>query len=236
MQVLKTRRVVASLSIFPLITFALPAMLTPDAAVAQPAQPAIFVCHNIAVNPPNTFPAVSSFTMDPDGTVHYVGNYATNNNPQAISVSPNGRFLAVTHGTSSSTTEDLIVYRIESDASLTMWAVYATPDSPLDVEWISNDVVACTETKTSGTNRVHVYRLAENNPVATRLTLIDSEPTGVFTAYLQRHPSGNYLYASDSDLGGTSLHIRLFAVNPDKTLEMVNDINTPSYPLDMTVT
>lgn len=206
-------------------------------AHAQSIRPAVFVAHNIATNLQfNNFAAVSSFIVNPDGTVTWVGNFFTNDNPQAISLSPDGRWLAVTHGTSNSVTEDLLVFRVESDASLTMRAVYATPDSPLDVEWINNDTVAALETDTGGNNRVWVYRFVDSNPMITRLTQIDSEPTGVFTAYLQRHPTGNYLYSSDSALNGSSLKVTTFEVNPDGTLTFRADTNTSSYPLDMTIT
>ncbi len=206
-------------------------------AQAQSLQPAVFLCHNIATNPQfNNYAAVTSFTVNPDGTLNYVGNYFTNDNPQAISLSPNGRYLAVTHGTSNSVTEDLLVFRVESDASLTMVAVILTPDSPLDVEWVTNDIVACTQTDSSGPNFVHTYRFKESDPIFTRLVRIDSEPTGVFTAYLQRHPSGQYLYASDSALNGSSLKVRTFEVDPDGTLTFVSDANTNSYPLDMAIT
>lgn len=204
-------------------------------AWAQSALPAIFVCHNIETNPQfNNYAAVTSFTVNPDGTVNYVGNYDTNDNPGALSISPNGRFLAVTHA-SSNAPEDLIVYKINSDASLTMWAVILTPDSPLDVEWVSNDVVVACQTNSGGANFVHAYRFAENNPIHSRLTLIDSEQTGAFTAYLQRHPTGQFLYASDSPLNGGGNKIRSFAVNPDGTLTFIEDEFIGSYPLDMSI-
>ncbi|HWL92637.1 MAG TPA: dockerin type I domain-containing protein [Phycisphaerae bacterium] len=217
-------------------TVSLACTVASTAALGQSVLPAVFVCHNIATNPNfNNYAAVSSFTIDVSGNVTYVGNYFTNDNPQAIAVSPNGRFLAVTHGTASSTFEDLLVFRVEPDASLTMWAVFSTPNSPLDVEWISNDVVAATETRDGGVNRIHAYRLVENNPVATRLSLIDSEETGVFTAYIARHPSGDFLYVSDSALGGASLKVRAFTVNTDDTLTFLSDTNLTSYPLDLAI-
>ncbi|MBK8269432.1 MAG: hypothetical protein IPK83_14450 [Planctomycetes bacterium] len=67
----------------------------------------------------------------------------------------------------------------------------------------------------------------------TRLTLIDSENTqGEFTDYLQRHPSGQFLYASDSPLCG-SFKIRAFQVEADGTLTFISDTFTSTYPLDM---
>lgn len=208
-----------------------------QSAIAQSSLPAVFVCHNIETNPQfNNYAAVSSFTANPDGTVNYVGNYFTNNNPQAIAVSPDGRFLAVGHGTASSTTEDLIVYKINYDASLTMWAVILTPDSPLDIEWVRNDVIVACETDSSGPNFVHAYRLVENNPIPTRLTLIDTEPAGQFTDYLQRHPSGNYLYASASPLTAGGNRIRTYGVNPDGTLTFIEDEFSSSYVLDLAIT
>ncbi|MBK8269431.1 MAG: beta-propeller fold lactonase family protein [Planctomycetes bacterium] len=149
-----------------LLTLTASALGTMDTAEAQSVRPAVFVAHNIATNPNfNNYAAVTSFTVNSDGTVEWVGNYFTNDNPQAIALSPNGKWLAVTHGTSNSVTEDLLVFRVESDASLTMRAVYSTPDSPLDVEWINDETVACTETDLSGDNFVHVYRFSDTNPI-----------------------------------------------------------------------
>lgn len=212
-------------------------LFTTSLALAQSTQPAVFVAHNIATNLQfDNYAAVSSFTVNNDGTVNYVGNYFTNDNPQAIALSPNGRYLAVTHGTSNGVTEDMIVFRVEPNASLTMLAVTLTPDSPLDVEWLSDEYVACTETRTAGNNKVHTYRLTESNPIYTRLQLVDSEPAGVFTAYLQRHPSGQFLFSSDSDLGGANIKIRTYAANANGTLDFVADVNNSSYLLDMAIT
>jgi len=234
---MKTQRLVQMSRAMTFFIAAFPAgFLVETPAIAQSTLPAVFVCHNIATNPQfNNYAAVTSFTVNPNGTVNHVGNFPTNDNPQAISVTPNGRFLAVSHGTASSTTEDLIVFKINPDASLTMWAVILTPDSPLDVEWVTDDVLVACETRSSGQNFVHAYRLVENNPIHSRLTLIDTEPTGAFTAYLQRHPSGQYLYASDSPLTSGANKIRSFAVNPDGTLTFIEDEFVGSYPLDLAI-
>ncbi len=219
-----------------LLTLTAAVLCAATAAIAQSVQPAVFVCHNIVTNPQfNNYPGVATFTVNPDGTVNFVGKYFTNDNPQALSISPNGRFLAVSHASASTGTEDLLIFRINADASLTMWAVYPTPDSPLDTEWINNDTIAALETSSSGTNRVHAYRFVESNPIHSRLTLIDSEVIGSFSAYLQRHPSGNYLYASDAPLTGGGQKIRAFSVNPDGTLDFISDVFLNSYALDMSI-
>lgn len=204
--------------------------LVPRPAAAQPTQPALFVAHYIATNPQfDNYASVSSFTINPSGTLNFVSTVYTNDWPQTISISPDGKFLAVGHGTSSSTFEDVLVFEVKPDASLEMYAVTLTPDSPLDVCWVKDRILAVTETRSSGTNRVHTYFLDE---VIKRLVLVDSEETGSFNSYLVAHPSGAYLYAQDSPLAGTQ-QIRAFSVDEDGEMTFVGSAFTTLYPLEM---
>lgn len=208
-------------------------LFTPPAR-GQSTEPAVFVAHYVATAPQfDNYASVASFTVNANGTLNFVGIYYTNDYPQTIAVSPDGRFLAVGHGTSSVSFEDLLVFRVNADASLTMFAVILVPDSPLDVVWLRNDVIAVTETSSGDDNRVHTYLLDD---VAATVTPIDSEPTGTFNAWIAAHPSGDFLYAQESDLGGQSLGIRTFSVNPDGSIDLVQFFNTTIFPLCMAVT
>ena len=112
--------------------------------------------------------------MDP---LQRVGVFATGDGPQAISLSDDGRFLAVGHGTVSATTEQLRIFEVNSDASLAPLFTGLVPDSPLDVQWLSQDTLAVTETDFSD-SLVRVYKYEEQ---ANLLTEIDSESREALT-------------------------------------------------------
>ncbi len=206
---------------------------TAPSSFAQSSEPAVFVAHYIPTNADaENYPSIASFTVNPGGTLSFVGIAYTNNWPQTISLSPDGKYLAVAHGTASSTFEDVLIFEVNSDASLEMYAVTLTPDSPLDVCWVRDRILAVTETNSAGDNFVHTYFLDE---VIKQLILVDTEFSGDFTSYLAAHPSGNYLYAQDSPLCG-SQGIRTFAVDEDGEMTFVSSVTTPLYNLEMMVT
>ena len=97
---------------------------TGSIALAQSIQPAVFVINNVTHN-------VTSFTVAPTGQLNTVNSFPTGNNPQATSLSPDGRLLAVAHGTQSTTVEELRVYQVNPDATLTQVGQTFVNDSPL---------------------------------------------------------------------------------------------------------
>ncbi len=203
-------------------------------AMGQAAQRAAFVANN-----GNLEGSVTSFTFGPGGEPVFVMRYVTGTAPStstpnagtnayAISLSPNGRWLATSHATASTTVERVELFSVGTDASLTHLGTFDTPDSPLDCEWVRDDLLAVTRTKTSGTNNVIMYRFTPPGPGPATLTQIDIEDAGTFTAYLTAHPNGQLLYAGDS---GTNT-IWVFRVNPDGTLDPVGGEPTGGiYPL-----
>jgi 6-phosphogluconolactonase (cycloisomerase 2 family) len=183
------------------------------AAMGQAAQRAAFVGNN-----GNIEGSVTSYTFSPAGVPQFVAKLITGsgqnnpgNNVTGISLSPNGRWLATTHATSSTTVERVSIFRVNADATLTPAGVFTTPDSPLDAVWIKNDVLAVTRTNTSLADFVYVYRYDEAGP---SFTEIDSEDAGTFTAYVERSPDGQWLVATDSQ----GLMIRTFRIESDGEL------------------
>ena len=82
------------------------------------------------------------------------------------------------------------------DATLEPVATLTTPDSPLAVLWLRDDLLAVTRTSLSLPNLVIFYRVdAELGTI----TQIDSKTTGTFTTSLALHPGGQFLYAQDSN-------------------------------------
>ncbi|TVQ60896.1 MAG: hypothetical protein EA379_07370 [Phycisphaerales bacterium] len=204
------------------------------AALAQSSVPAVFVANN-----GNLEGSVSSFVVNPDGTVTLKERYITGTRPStsvfepgcnayAASLSPNGRHLVTSHAAgSSSPVQQLSMFRVHDDASIEFLAAFSTPTSPLGIAWITNDLLAVTRTGGSS-NGVYVYRYNPFAPGGPTLTNIDIKIVGSFTSYLAAHPSGKYLYASNS-LGGSSLFV--FEVNPNGTLTQIQEFVTPALPL-----
>ena len=154
---------------------------------AQSTEPAIFVTNNVG-------DSVTSLIVNSDGSLSFVNTFVTGEGPQAISLSPNGRFLAVGHGTISSTTEELRIFEVNADATLTPRLTTLVPDSPLDALWLSDTILVVPETDISNsTIRTYAFDDSLNT-----LTQVDLEPTGGFATNLTKSADGQRLLANDS--------------------------------------
>lgn len=205
-------------------------------ALAQCQQRAVFVANN-----GNLEGSVSAFTFEAGGAPHFVMKYVIGSRPNGqqydpgtnaygISLTPDGRFLAVSHTTSSTTVEQITILAVGPDATLTLEAKFTTDDSPLDVQWLGNDTLAVTRTRVSGTNQVIGYRFEPETP---SLIEIDREDSGAFNTALVKHPTRPILYAQDS----TGFQIRAFAINGDGTLSLIGSTPTGGvYPLGSGIT
>jgi len=200
------------------------------AAIAQSMQRAAFVANN-----GNVEGSVTSYTFAPDGAPQFVGKFITGagsgnagNNAYGISLTPSGRYLAITHATAASVFERITMFRVNADATLTLVGTFQTPDSPLAAAWINDTYLAVTLTNTSAPNKVIVYRFEAAGPT---LVEVDRKDSGGFTGYLAVHPSRQYLYAQDSPLGGSS-SIAAFSVGPGGILTPIGAVSTsPFYAL-----
>lgn len=205
-------------------------------AHAQSAQNAVFTANN-----GNLEGGVTAFTFDSTGQPVFVQKlvigsrpnsqtYDPGTNAYAIDISPSGRFLMVSHATSSETVEQLTLVEIAADATLTLRHTYTTPDSPLDLKWVDDRHVVVTRTDLGSTNHIILYQF---DPDTLALTEIDRQPGGTFTAHVAVHPSGNVVYAGDSN----SNWIQVFVLDADSRLELAQTVLTGStYPLGLDVT
>ncbi|MGD9691312.1 MAG: hypothetical protein AB7G17_00550 [Phycisphaerales bacterium] len=202
---------------------------------AQSTGPAVFVANN-----GNLEGSVSSMLVNPDGTLTFRDKYITGTRPnttvfhpgtnaQTISISPNGKYLAAGHGTSSNTVEQLTILRVAADGGLSLAGIFSTPDSPLDVLWLRDDTLAATATGNSP-NGVYVYRFNENGggPGVPTLQQIDFEQTGSFTSSLAKGPF-NFLYANNSS--GSTIHP--FQIESNGTLTQLPVYSAPALPLGL---
>lgn len=199
------------------------------AAFGQSSQRAAFVANN-----GNVEGSISSFTFSPTGAPVFVaktvtgsGSGSAGNNAYGIALSPDGRHLATTHATAASVVEQVSMFRVNADATLSSIGTFTTPDSPLDAVWIRNDVLAITRTNTSLADLVYVYRF-DPAPPGPSLTQIDVEDAGNFTAYVELSPDGQWLVAADS----TGLTLRSYHVEIDGTLTPGAVTGTGTYVLD----
>lgn len=199
-------------------------------AFAQATIPAVFVA-----NDGNLEGSVTSYGVNPDGTVFFISKFITGSRPntmvlepgsnaQSITISPNGRYLAVGHGTENNVTERITMLEVHADATLSVAGLFNTPDSPLGIAWINDDLLAVTQTGGSP-NGINVYRW---NPATPSLTFVDFRPTGSFTASVIVSPDRRFVYAPDS---GTD-NIFVLRVNPSGTLLQIQAQPTsPIFPL-----
>lgn len=175
----------------------------------------------------------------PDGSLQVVEKYVTGTrgsqdpavpgtNAYAIDITPDGRFLANTHATAISTFEQITLWRVHADGTLTQIGTALTPDSPLDLVWVTNDLLAVTRTQFGGQNFVIMYRFDENNVT---LTEIDRKQTPGFTAYVEAHPTGRWVYAGES----TSNSVSVYEVGDDGRLTLIQTAFPGNYAIDPTV-
>lgn len=209
-------------------------ILSTQSVSAQSTLPAVFVTDHIATAPENgNFASIKSFTFAIDGTLTPVGTYFTNDYPYELALSPSGRYLAVGHA-SALTNEDLIVFAVNSDASLTMYAVVTVRSSPFEIAWLDDETLVVLETS-DGNSGVWTYSFDESAAQPQKIVPIDDARTGSFSSHLKLHPSLPIVYVPDSPLfGGNSL--RSFDIAPDGMISPLQQVPVTPYALDVDVT
>lgn len=217
------------MSLFRVAVCILLSLLGLDSALAQSAFPSVFVANN-----GNNEGAVTSFSLDAAGRSVFVqklvigGSGSPGTNAYSIDITPDGRFLATSHATAA-TTEQITIVQVNSDATMSVLNTATTPDSPLDLKWINDTLLAVTRTQFGSTNEVIIYRL---NAETGGLTEVDRGPGGTFSSALDVHPSGRFLYLGDSN----SNFIRVFDVAADGQLsELQTEPTGLTYPLGLEV-
>lgn len=192
-------------------------------ASGQAGFPAVFIA-----NEGNLEGSVTSMRVEADGTLSFIDRVITGTrpstsqpcpgcNPFAISLSPNGRFLATNHA-SGSPTEHVIVYEVAPDGGLTIAQVITLAEGGLDIEWVRDDLLAVAITDLSGGNELRLYRF-DNDFV---LTLVDSLPAGSFFTSMAVHPNQRWIYTNDT----FATTVRLFEVSGE-SLSFVSSFGLP---------
>jgi len=194
-------------------TATLAALAAASIATAQSTSPALFVSNN-----GNIEGSVTSFTIGPDGAPVLQDFILTSdnsndpgNNANAIDLSPNGRYIAVGHAAGgTSPTRQVTILEVDSEASLSIVGEFNAPATPLALKWVTNDLVALTQSSLDVNNRVLIFRFI-NNPTLPQFFQIDQAQAGAFTTSLAvNRGSGVFSFSVDpstgdlTDLGFTS--------------------------------
>jgi 6-phosphogluconolactonase (cycloisomerase 2 family) len=208
------------------------ALFAPAAsAFAQAAEPMVFVANN-----GNLEGSVTSYRLGPANEPVFLSktiietrsSSGGGTNASQAALSPDGRFLVVSHATAQTDFEQLTILRVHPDGTTSIARIQQTPDSPLGVAWLNNTRLAVTITKVSGPNYVILYAF---DPVNITLTEVDREYAGAFCYDLAVHPNGRYLYANDN---GSSLNIRVFELNTAGTLDLIQTVPVaPRYAIGL---
>ncbi|USN98613.1 MAG: beta-propeller fold lactonase family protein [Phycisphaeraceae bacterium] len=202
-------------------------------ATAQADLPMIFVA-----NEGNLEGSVTSMHVLPSGALQFADRVITGTrgstsepcpgcNPYAIDITPSGQFLATTHAAGDNFGENITVYEVAADGSLTVVEELELAQAGLDIVWLSNDLLAVPLTDLSTTNTVRLFHLDEDN----QLTQVGAYPAGGFLTSMALHPSRRWLYTNDS-LANT---VRVFEVVGD-TLTLVQTLGIPVYGTGIEVT
>jgi len=206
-------------------------------AAGQADVPSLFVANN-----GNLEGSVTSFAIDPvTGQPNFVDRILTSDNDDdpgtnanAISLSPNGKWLAIGHAAGgTSPVRQLTIIEVAPDGTLSIEGEFSTPATPLDVQWIDDEYLVATVSDLSVTNRVIAYRFAPaSGGFMASLNEVGSSNTGSFTTSLEKHPTERILYAGDS-LGNNVIYV----IDADQTgfLTSRGQVATGLFPIDPVV-
>lgn len=208
------------MQVTPRIFAALACSLAAPFAFGQATEPTIFVLANVS-------DTVSSYQVLSDGTLDFVDAEAASDGPISAALSPDGKWLAVGHGTINNVEEVLLIFAVQENGSLQLRLGATVPDSPLGMTWISDTHVAILET---GASFVRIY---EFDPFGPSLTEIDNAFSGSFSTSVVTNADRTLLFVQDS----TTSTIRSWTINADGTIDQAGFISTsPAFPLDLAVT
>lgn len=199
-----------------LLSAGLALLVACECATAQSTARAVFVANN-----GNLQGSVSAFRVEESGALTFVDRVVTGSrtslsqpcagcNASAISLSPNGRWIATGHPAGSPPLpRGIAIVEVAEDASLSLALLLPlfNTGSPLGVQWIDDTYLAVTRADFSAGSSVAVYQF---DPTVPSLSLVETRPSGAFNTALAVDPSGPFLFAQDST-GSTARSWRALA-------------------------
>ncbi len=209
------------------------ALLGGSAAIAsaQTDFPAVFVA-----NEGNLEGSVTSMRVENDGTLTFLDRIITGArgslaepcpgcNTFAIDITPNGRFLATSHAAGDGP-EEVNVYEIATDGTLSVAETLTLAQAGLDIAWISDDLLAVPITDLSNGSELRLYAWTDS-----LLTLLDTASAGDFLTSVAVHPNGQWIYANDS-FANT---VRVFQTD-GSSLALVQTLSIPVFGVALEIT
>ena len=216
------------------ITAAVVSLSIAPAALGQAADRAIFVANN-----GNLEGSVTALAVNADDTLTVVNRVITGTrpntsvpcpgcNPYEISITPNGRYLATGHASTSDPYEQVTIFEVAADGHIAQVGAWSVLGTPMDVAWINNKLLAVTRTDPNP-NQLVIYEFNRLPPTLTEKQVVN---VGTFSTYLAVHPSHKYLYVNDSGAANT---LRAFLVNgATGALTLIDsEVTTPNDNLEL---
>ncbi len=207
-------------------------------AAGQSNERAAFV-----VNDGNNEGSVTSYLIDEDGSVEFVQKLVTGEGPgfdygtnaTAVSITPNGKFLAIGHASGDPPPGDppgrrVTIVQVHHDATMSMYMDFLTDPTPNSVQWIDDEYLVVTKSNFSQGSELIMYHVDVDDEVVTE---IDRKATGVFMDSIALHPTGDYLFA-ETTWGDYTL--QAFRINADRTLTLKDSVDSSSFVLGLSVT
>ncbi|MEL7483879.1 MAG: beta-propeller fold lactonase family protein [Planctomycetota bacterium] len=200
------------------------ALLFASSAGAQADSPTLFVPHFFSGGA-----TVATFVINSDGTLTPADNEPSGIWSLGAALSPDGATLAVGNaaGTDdgSSTTDDLYLFHVNSDSTLSLIGVATVPSSPQEMTWLDNDTLAYFRSDL-GSSFINAYDVDLETGA---ITLVDTVVPGGFGTSLAIDRERGLLFAQDS-FGET---IFRYAFENDGTLTPAGSVVQSSFPLDL---
>lgn len=201
-------------------------------AVAQSSTPAVFVSNN-----GNLEGSVTAFKLAADGSLEFINRVVTGTRPAIsnpcagcnayeISLTPNGRFLAVAHAAGD--IDSVTIHEVAADASITQRLQVNMP-TPLDCAWVNDELLAVMQTDASP-DQIVIYQY---NAAANTLTFRSARNVGTGSSYLVAHPNGQFVSVADS----SSRQVFTFSVDSaGMTAQVDTESSGAPFPLELCIT
>ncbi len=210
------------------------AMAAPLALHAQSTAPAVFIANNgnleggvssLKLNAQNQLELVQYLVI---GTRPNLNAPAPGANAYEISITPDGRYLAIGHAESNEPLEQITIVEVLPDATMVIAGRFLVPGTPIDVQWVGERRLAVTRTDPTP-DQIVIYDFDPSGP---SLTEVSTTPAGTTTFYLAKHPTLPVLYANTSS-GGNRVFV--FRIEPSGDLTLIQEEFTGPFPLDLAV-
>jgi 6-phosphogluconolactonase (cycloisomerase 2 family) len=194
---------------------ALGTVLSPVATLTATAAPEYAYASNQSDN------TVSQYTIGAAGVLTSIGTQATGVEPNAVAVSPSGRFVYVANWVDNTLSE----YTIGSSGTLTAIGTVATGINPASI--IVDPTSSYVYVANLGGNTVSQYSIGSGGV----LTTIGTIAAGSGPACISIDPTGHYVYTANQNSGDVSE----FAIGTGGTLTSAGTVSAGGLPQSVAI-